>query len=128
METFTTDVNWLPTIVAAVAAYLFGWLWYSKLFMRKWAVDNGMDPDNLPKEFPTAAMLTQGLGLLLVSLFVGLMMGMDMQLLAFFGTLAFTVWMSSGQLFGQRKTSAWIDALFWIVSVILMMLIHNLLS
>lgn len=33
---FLFDVDFLPVVIAAFIHYLFGWLWYTKLFGRSW--------------------------------------------------------------------------------------------
>ena len=42
-------LNWLAVLVAALAGYFPGALWYSKIgFLRPWARELGIDIDNLP--------------------------------------------------------------------------------
>lgn len=41
-------VNWLAIIVAALSAFVLGWLWYSpKVFGTAWMVDNGLTIEKL---------------------------------------------------------------------------------
>lgn len=37
------QVHWLPVIVAAVAHFFIGWLWFSVLFMKPWMKEMGLD-------------------------------------------------------------------------------------
>ena len=47
-------LNWLAVLVAVVASFFFGWLWYGPLFGKKWAslmkFPTDMKPD--PKVIP----------------------------------------------------------------------------
>jgi hypothetical protein len=36
-------MNWLAVIVAAIAHFFIGWLWYSVLFMKPWMKEMGLD-------------------------------------------------------------------------------------
>jgi Protein of unknown function (DUF1761) len=71
MDEITTGVSWLAVLAGAIASFLLGWLWYSpKLFGEKWAAGSGVQmgsAENMPK----GAMASQGIGLLLMSWFVG---------------------------------------------------------
>jgi hypothetical protein len=44
----TFHVNWLAVLVAVVAAFIFGWLWYGPLFGKKWAALMKFPPDMKP--------------------------------------------------------------------------------
>ena len=44
----TIHVNWLAVLVAVVASFVFGWLWYGPLFGRKWAALMKMPADMKP--------------------------------------------------------------------------------
>jgi len=71
MAELTTGVSWLGVVVGAVVSFLVGWLWYSpKLFGPKWAEGVGVD-FGAAGEMPVGAMVTQIVGLLLMSWFVG---------------------------------------------------------
>jgi len=44
----TIHVNWVAVLVAVVASFVFGWLWYGPLFGKKWAALMKMPPDMKP--------------------------------------------------------------------------------
>lgn len=39
------EINYLAVLVAAVAAFVIGWVWYGPLFGKMWAKEKGMMPD-----------------------------------------------------------------------------------
>jgi hypothetical protein len=41
------NVNWLAVIVAALASFVVGWLWYGPLFGKKWMDLNGFTKENI---------------------------------------------------------------------------------
>jgi hypothetical protein len=43
---FLSDMNWLAVLVAAVAYFMLGALWYSLLFSKIWIRGTGIDPNN----------------------------------------------------------------------------------
>lgn len=36
------DLDWLAVLVASVAMFVFGWLWYGPLFGKKWSAGHGI--------------------------------------------------------------------------------------
>lgn len=36
------ELDWLAIVVATVAMFVFGWLWYGPLFGKKWSAANGI--------------------------------------------------------------------------------------
>jgi hypothetical protein len=42
---FLSDMNWLAVLVAAVAYFMLGALWYSLLFAKIWIRGSGIDPN-----------------------------------------------------------------------------------
>jgi UDP-N-acetylmuramyl pentapeptide phosphotransferase/UDP-N-acetylglucosamine-1-phosphate transferase len=62
MSTAFTQINWLAVIVATVAAFMVGFLWYSILFAKVWQKeikmsDEEMKHANVPVIFGTAFFL-----------------------------------------------------------------------
>ena len=55
-------VNYLALLVAVIASFFFGWLWYGPLFGKKWAGLMGMPADHKPD--PKVMMRGMGLSLL----------------------------------------------------------------
>jgi hypothetical protein len=41
-----SDINWLHVLVATIAYYALGAIWYSFLFQKKWVVYQGIDMNN----------------------------------------------------------------------------------
>ncbi len=46
---YGVSINWLAVVVAAVAAYIVGWLWYGVLFGKTWMKLNKMSPADIKK-------------------------------------------------------------------------------
>lgn len=95
-------VSWIAVLVGAVAAFLVGWLWYSPvLFGKQWAAGNGIELGTA-SSMPVGAMVTQALGLFLVSWFVGVT-AVDSALLTFIlAVIGFGVLQASGGLFTKK--------------------------
>lgn len=129
MGELTTGVSWLAVIVGAVASFLVGWLWYSpKLFGPKWAEGVGVKMGTA-SEMPVAAMVTQFVGLLLMSWFVGVTAVSSALLTVILGTVAFTVLAYSGGLFTKKSTYARnVDAGYWIVALVVMIVCQGILG
>jgi hypothetical protein len=61
-------LNWPAIMIATLAAFIFGGVWYGPLFGLKWAKEIGMPTDKKPdKKVMQRAMIFQFLGLLLTS-------------------------------------------------------------
>lgn len=56
------SVNYLSILIATVASFMVGWLWYGPLFGKKWAKEMGIKMDKNNKE---------GLGKLILLNFIG---------------------------------------------------------
>lgn len=127
MGELTTGVSWLAVVVGAVVSFLAGWLWYSpKLFGPKWADGVGVQMGTA-SEMPVAAMVSQIVGLLLMSWFVGVTAVSDALMTVILGTLAFTVLAYSGGLFRKNSTYARnTDAGYWIVSLVIMIICQGI--
>ena len=123
MGELTTGVSWLAVVIGTVASFLVGWLWYSpKLFGPKWAEGVGVKMGTA-SEMPVAAMVTQIVGLLLMSWFVGVTAVSNALLTVVLGTVAFTVLAYSGGLFTKKSTYARnVDAGYWLVCLVVMII------
>lgn len=127
MGELTTGVNFIAVIVGAIAAFMVGWLWYTKLFGAKWAAGNGIDMGKAG-DMPMLAMGMQFLGLFLVSWFVGVTAVGSQLATLLLGVLAFVVMAASGGLYAMKpKSVILIDAGYWIVAVIVMIVAQGLL-
>ena len=127
MGELTTGVSWLGVIVGAIVSFLAGWLWYSpKLFGPNWAEGVGVEMGTA-SEMPVAAMVSQMVGLLLMSWFVGVTAASDALLTVILGTVAFTVLAYSGGLFRKNSTYARnTDAGYWIVALVIMIICQGI--
>ncbi|MCY0146385.1 DUF1761 domain-containing protein [Hoeflea sp. G2-23] len=129
MSEITMGVSWLAVIIGAVVSFLAGWLWYSPmLFGPKWAKGVGVEMGTA-SEMPFAAMAAQLVGLLLMSWFVGVTAVSNALWTAILATLAFTVLTYSGGLFTKKSSYArTVDAGYWIVALVIMVLCQGLLG
>lgn len=128
MTELTGNVGWLAVIAGAIVSFLGGWLWYSPfLFGPRWAEGSGVQMGTA-SDMPLGAMAAQFLGLLLMSWFVGAGLAVNALPLLVLGTLAFAVLAYSGGLFTKKSFYARnVDAGYWIVALILMILVHSVL-
>jgi Protein of unknown function (DUF1761) len=128
MGEITNGVSWLAVLAGAIVAFLAGWLWYSPtLFGVKWAEGSGIKMGSTGK-MPAVAMATQALGLLLMSWFVGVTANSNALYTVILATLAFTVLQFSGNSFSGKSTYArLVDAGYWIVCLIVMVICQGLI-
>ena len=42
------SINYIAVIIAVVANFIFGFIWYTPLFGKAWAIEMGMDPEAKP--------------------------------------------------------------------------------
>jgi len=63
MESSAITVNWLAVLVATVAAFVIGGLWYGPLFGKVWMRASGVNPDRLAQANPA---VTYGVSFLLL--------------------------------------------------------------
>ena len=128
MSELTNGVNWLAVIAGAVAAFVMGWLWYSpKLFGTKWAEGLGVELGSA-SEMPVGAMVTNIIGLLLMSWFVGVTAANNALLTVILATVAFTLLGYSGGMFGKQTAYVRnVNAGYWIAALVVMILCQALL-
>lgn len=129
MELLTTNISWLAVLAGAVVSFIAGWLWYSPiLFGPKWAEGVGVEMGTA-NDMPVGAMVFQGLGLILMSWFVGVMVAANLTAIAVLGTLAFVALSYSGGLFTKKSSYArFVDAGYWILALIIMIMAQSLLG
>ena len=128
MGEITIGVSWLAAIAGAVLSFLLGYFWYSPtLFGTKWAEGSGVKLNTADK-MPMAAMATQGIGLLLMSWFVGVTAVSSALSTVILATLAFTVLQFSGNSFSGKSSYARLaDAGYWVACLIIMILAQGLI-
>src|ERR1044072_3793696 len=49
LKDFCSHANWLAIVVAALAYFIFGALWYSVLFQKPWMAGHNINPPNTPE-------------------------------------------------------------------------------
>jgi hypothetical protein len=127
MAELTNGVSWIGVIVGAVAAFIAGWIWYSpKVLGKKWAEGNGIEMGTA-SEMPVGAMVSQALGLFLMSWFVGVTAASNALATVILATLAFTVLAYSGALFLKRNSfSRNVDAGYWILALVVMIIAQGI--
>jgi hypothetical protein len=128
MGEITNGVIWLAVIAGAIISFLLGYFWYSpKLFGTKWAEGSHVKL-NTTDAMPIGAMVSQGLGLLLMSWFVGVTANSNALFTVILATLAFTVLAFSGNSFsGKSNYARWVDAGYWIGCLAIMVLAQGLI-
>ena len=121
MSEIIDGVSWIGVLVGAVVSFLVGWLWYSpKVFGTKWAEGAGVALGGAT-DMPVAALVTNFIGLLLMSWFVGVTAVSSALFTVILATLAFTVLAYSGGLFTKKSAYARnVEAGFWIVALVVM--------
>lgn len=128
MGEITNGVSWLAVLAGAIVSFVIGWLWYSpKLFGTKWAEGSGVKLGSADK-MPTAAMVSQGVGLLLMSWFVGVTANSNALFTVILATIAFTVLAFSGSTFsGKSSYARLVDAGYWIACLAVMIIFEGVI-
>ena len=128
MSELTNGVSWLAVIAGAVAAFVMGWLWYSpKVFGTKWAEGLGVELGSA-SEMPVGAMVTNIIGLLLMSWFVGVTAANNALLTVILATVAFTLLGYSGGMFGKQTAYVRnVNAGYWLAALVVMIVCQALL-
>ena len=127
MGEITQGVSWLAVIAGTVVSFLVGWLWYSsKLFGEKWAEGVGVKLGDA-SEMPASAMVTQVVGLFLMSWFVGVTAVSNALFTVILATVAFTVMAYAGGAFARQSTYARnVNAGYWIASLVVMIICQGI--
>lgn len=126
MSEIMTDVNWLAVIVGAVVAFLVGWLWYSPmLFGKGWAAGNNVELGSA-SSMPVGAMVSQAIGLLLISWLGGVLEGQTYTFIL--AVIAFGVFAISGALFIKKPSNViMVDFGYLIVAGVVVFAAHAIL-
>lgn len=127
MQEITMDISWVAVVVGAVVSFLVGWLWYSpKLFGTGWAEGVGAKLDSADK-MPADAMISQIVGLLLMSWFVGVTAAHEMLLTVILATVAFAIMGYAGSSFaGHSRYARLVSAGYWIVALVIMVICQGI--
>lgn len=127
MNELTTGVSWLAVVVGAIVSFLAGWLWYSpKLFGPKWAEGVGVKMGSA-SEMPVGAMVSQIIGLILMSWFVGVTAVSNALFTVILATVAFVTLAYSGGMFAKKSSYARnVDAGYWIIALVIMIVCQGI--
>lgn len=127
MQEILTGVSWSAVISGAIVSFLVGWLWYSpRLFGTKWAEGVGVKLGEA-NEMPRAAMISQGLGLFLMSWFVAVTAASNLLLTVILATIAFTVMGYANSAFaGHSDYARKVNAGYWIVCLVIMVIANGI--
>ena len=127
MEELVTGVNWLAVIVGFVVSFGLGWVWFSpKLFGKKWAEGNGLDP-NGPDKMPMTAMVSQVVGTFLLAWVVGVTAKNDALLTILLITVTIVVLNGASSFFLNKN--AYVrrtDAGFTVAMVVIMIICQGI--
>lgn len=128
MGEITIGVSWLAVLAGAILSFMLGYFWYSPtLFGPKWAEGSGVKMNTADK-MPMEAMTTQGIGLLLMSWFVGVTANSNALYTVILATLAFTVLGYSGNAFsGKSSYARLVDAGYWIACLVVMVICQGVI-
>lgn len=129
MGELTLGVNWIAVVAGAIISFLVGWLWFSpKLFGKIWAEGINVDLGDV-KEMPKMALISQAIGLFLMSWFVGVTAVSQALFTVILATVAFTVLAYSGGIFDKKSSAARnVEAGYWIVALVIMIVCQGVLS
>jgi len=127
MEEIITGVNWLAVIVGFVVSFGLGWLWFSpKLFGKKWAEGNGLNPDG-PDKMPMNAMITQAAGTFLLAWVVGVTAKNEALLTIILIAVTIIVLNAAGAMFTNKKPYVrHVDAGFTLAMVVVMIICQGI--
>ena len=101
------DINWLAMVLAALAGFLVGGLWYGPLFLKAWQREAGITQQMMAKRNPA---LVFG-GAFLLNLFASFILG---HVLATYGRpeLGVSIMVSGGVALGFIATAFGVNYLF----------------
>lgn len=124
MEELLADVNWTAVVVGAVAAYVLGWLWYSKsLFGTKWMEGIGVSSTDSSSMVP--AMTAQAVGTFLLAWVIGITETTDSIMTAGLIAITIAVLMKANGLFSKKsKYTIMVDGGYIIAMVVVMIIAH----
>lgn len=127
------DVNWLAVVLAALAGFVVGGIWYGPLLGKKWMAAAGIDEGqlknaNMAKTYGFTFLLSLLASWTLAHVFATYPdLAFSIMVMTAFGVaLGFVVpaiW--TNYLFSQKKGSLfWIDAGYWLLFYTAMGLVH----
>ena len=123
------DVNWLAVVLAALAKFAIGGVWYSPpVFGPRWGAIVGVSPEAF-KARMLSAMLTDFVSSLVLAWIlanslqfmgaIGLIPGLRTSFFLWLGFIATTL-LSTTVYEGRPLTLFWINAGYWLISMLVM--------
>ncbi|MGH7443371.1 MAG: DUF1761 domain-containing protein [Longimicrobiales bacterium] len=132
--TMMASINWLGVLLAVLASFALGFLWYGPLFGKTWMAASGVNADkaqsgNMAMIFGTTAVL-QLIAAAVLSMFIGPDPELSYAIMAGFAVGAFWIATSLGTtyLYEQRPFAHWaVNASYNVVTYTVWGLIFALL-
>lgn len=123
MEELISQIEWLPTVVAAAAAFLLGWAWYSpKMFLNGWLKGIGEPVYKAPMWMP---MVAQFFSLLLLSIITGMAAADGHVGHAVLVSLTVAGFVKAGGFYsGKTKYAVSVEVGYVVAATILIILVH----
>ena len=122
-----TTINFLSVLIAAVASFVFGWLWYGPLFGKTWARENKIKGEG---EMSFSKLLVQFITVLLTVLAIEILFtgsiaqGFALAVIVWIGFLVANR-LSSMLWMRQSWTVFFIDAVYHLANLILIVAVLN---
>ena len=115
------EISWIGVVVGAVVAFLVGWVWYhEKVFGAKWAAGSRVEMGTAAS-MPVFAMVTQLVGLAVLSLVVGITAQFDMLITALLSIFAVAILIvSMGAFVKKTRYALTVDFLYMVVAGVVM--------
>jgi predicted transporter len=123
-----SQVNWIAVLIAAIAAFLLGGIWYShSLFGKRWLQEIGLTPETVDKAHMTKTFVVTFVLQVIAAFALAMILGSDSSWLngLHLGLLVGLCWVATAYgityLFEQRSLCIFmINAGYYIVSYIIM--------
>jgi len=123
------DVNWLAVLVAAIVAFVVGWLWWGPLFGKQWMKLSGRKPSKDMKKGMGSKMLIAFVANLIMAWVLAMLISsvavvgiIEGAILAFHIWLGFVATIGVGLVLWDGKPWGlfWLNTLGWLVALVLM--------
>jgi len=136
--TISYAVNYLAVIVAAIAGFIVGWLWWGPLFGKTWVRLSGMSKNDIDKAkkkgmagpmiIALIAQLIMAWVLAALIITLGEVGYVATSMLAFWLWLGFVATIGVGMVLWQGKPWGlfWVNNLGWLVSLLVMAIVISL--
>ncbi len=127
MEELTTGVSWTGVIVGAVAAFIWGWIWYApRVFGNTWAKAHKVEIGTAAS-IPVRAMILQVIALFLVSWFVGVTAVSNALATAILALVGFTLFYDAGAHMAKVPSRGiLVNVGYWVTSFVIMIIAQGI--